>query len=81
MTGPCAMILTVPTAWNLKGIVTLDVLLGPAIMTVMLSAVRLGVVDAAALPWWFPTTAKEAMTLGSGQMLLAKVVTPVTVMS
>ena len=81
MTGPCVVISTVLIAWDLKDVVTLRVLFGPAIMTVMLSDVHLGVVDAAALPWWFPVTTKEAMTWGNGQMLLAKVVTPVTAVS
>ena len=75
------MILTVPITWNHKGIVTLDVLFGPAIMTVMLSDVHLGVVDAAALPWWFPVTTKEALTWDTGRMLLAKMVTPAMAVS
>ena len=81
MTGPCAVILTVPIAWNLKDIVTLGVLFGPAIMTVMLSDVHLGVVDAAALPWWFPATTKEALTWDTGRMILAKMVTPAMAVS
>ena len=81
MTGPCAMILTVPITWNLKGIVTLDVLFGPAVMTVMLSAVRLGVVDAAALPWCSPVATKEVLTWDTGRVEEAKMVTPAMAVS
>ena len=81
MTGPCVVILTVQIAWNTQDIVTLVELIGPAIVAVMLSDVHLEVVDAAALPWWFPVTTKEALTWDTGRMLLAKMVTPAMAVS
>ena len=81
MTGPCVVILTFQIAWGLLDIVVQVVQIEPAIMTVMLSDVHLGVVDAAALPWWFPVTTKEALAWDTGRMLLAKMVTPAMAVS
>ena len=75
------MLLTVPVTWNPMGIMLLNRLSGFAVMSVMVSAVHLGVVDATALPWCPPMATEEAVTWNTGQMGETKMVTPVIAVS
>ena len=62
------MILAVSIVSDLTGIVHQDSVFRFAVVSVMVPAVHLGVVDPAALPWCPPWAAEEAVSPNTGQM-------------